>query len=248
MIAISTPMAVLCLFVSLPILAQERDKKHDELEPVVIVGGYVTPQMWKVSKGDHVMWLLNLGKPAPLGAKWHTEQLEARVAESQLVLYANPIPYSWCYGVGRTDEHYEDKLTLKAELPPETYGRWRVLKTAYFGFDDAIEKWRPSAAMNKLEDKVMETIPTPPTGPALRPLVDKAAKKYKVNVRTMPQVYRMAQFTRAEQAMVRVNSIGRSLRLRLMTRVQKATNTGSGFYICVFLRKSVRLTKIARPE
>ena len=27
----------------------------DELDPVVIVGGFATPKMWKVSKGDHVL-------------------------------------------------------------------------------------------------------------------------------------------------------------------------------------------------
>jgi hypothetical protein len=29
----------------------------DELETMVIVGGFAAPKTWKVSKGDHVMWV-----------------------------------------------------------------------------------------------------------------------------------------------------------------------------------------------
>jgi hypothetical protein len=205
-------IAACCLFVGLPLMAQERGKKLDELEPVVIVGGYATPQMWKVSKDGHVMWVLNIGEPAPAGARWRSEELEARVAESQLVLYPNSTSWTYPANFGppiRRDERYSGKATLKDELPPETYARWRLLKTAYFGADDSIEKWRPSVAMEKLEEKVMKAMrPPPPTGPALRPLVDKMVKKYKVKVRTMPTVHRPpVESTKAEQEMVRMNSV-----------------------------------------
>ncbi len=83
-----------CLFAGLPLLAQEAvlatkapAEQLDELPPIVVYGGYATPQMWKVSKGDHVMWVLNIGEPAPADVRWRSKQLEARVAESQLVLY-----------------------------------------------------------------------------------------------------------------------------------------------------------------
>src|SRR5262245_47548260 len=85
--------ASLILLMSVPLRAQELPittqvpvENLDELEPVVIIGGYAAPQMWKVSKGDHVMWVLG-DASAPSGTKWRFEQVEARIAESQLVMY-----------------------------------------------------------------------------------------------------------------------------------------------------------------
>jgi hypothetical protein len=98
-----------------------------------------------------------------------------------------------------------DNKTLKDVLPPEVYERWRVLKTAYAPHDDDLERSRPSFAMEKLEEMIGVSLgqqpvgkpgeqnvsaqPRPlPPGPALRPLVDKAAKKHKVKIRTSPGV------------------------------------------------------------
>lgn len=183
-----------------------------ELETVVIVGGFATPKLWKVSKDDHVMWVLG-SMSVPAGVKWRSEQLDARVAESQLVLYpgwstANPdIGVFKAIGLltllpsAFKAAKNPDGKTLKDVLPPETYARWRVLKTQYAERDNDLEKWRPSIALAMLEDKIGERLapkqprqsrPPPPRsmGPALRPLVDKAAKQHKVKVRTMPNVER----------------------------------------------------------
>jgi hypothetical protein len=187
------------------VTAQARAEKLQELETVVI-GGYATPQMWKISKDGHVLWLLVIGKPAPVGVQWRLEQLQVRVAESQLVLYAShAVGYSWSSGRHRAQDdarHLPGKDTLKDVLPPEIYARWQVLKIAYMGSGDAIEHRCPSCAMDELERRVMKKMPTPaPKGPELQPLVDKAARKYKVKIRTMPDVIRRVEFTPAEDDM-----------------------------------------------
>lgn len=209
-------MAACCLFAGPPLLAQEAavtaeapEEKLDELEPIVVYGGNAMPQMWKVSKGDHVMWVLG-DTTAPAGTQWHSEQVEARVAESQLVMYpgsAQP-DIGFFNGIGmltllpaayKAATKIPHDKTLKDVLPPEVYERWRVLKTAYAPRDDSLERSRPSIAMQKLEERIGEKLgkknasaqpqPQPrPRGPALRPLVDKVAKKHRVKVRTMPDV------------------------------------------------------------
>jgi hypothetical protein len=190
----------------------------DELEPVVIVGGYATPQMWKISKGGHVMWLLVISTRAPAGTQWRTQPLESRVAESQLVLYASPgVGYSWrnSFSEAIADrretnkaEHLPGKDSLKDVLPPDIYARWRVLKSEYIGSGDAVERRCPACAMEELERKVMKRMPAAaPTGPALQPLVDKAAKKYKVKTRKLPEVIRPVEFTQAEEAMSRLQYV-----------------------------------------
>ncbi len=70
------------------------EEKLDELEPVVIVGGLATPKMWKVSKGDHVMWVLG-GEAIPAGVQWRFDQVDARISASQLVLYPGWPALTW---------------------------------------------------------------------------------------------------------------------------------------------------------
>jgi len=151
----TTGISLLGLLMSLPLLAQAPAEKPEEL-PMVIVHGYATPQMWKISKDGHVMWLLAIGEPAPAGVPWRSDQLEARVAESQLVLYADEF-----IGV-----RFKESNHWGYALPPDQI----------------------FVASPRLTD--------------LRLLVDKAAKKYKVKVRTMPDVWRIVELSKAEAEML----------------------------------------------
>jgi hypothetical protein len=183
------------------------EEKLEELEPVVVVGGFATPRMWKVSKGDHAMWVLG-GEAIPAGVQWRFDQVDARIAESQLVLYPGRAGADLDVGFFRivtlvptafkAAKNPKGK-TLKDVLPQDLYARWRVLKTAYEGKSNDIEEWRPGVAIIMLSEKIGKKIgpfpvkprPTqPPTGPRLRPLVDKSAKQHKVKVRTLRTVER----------------------------------------------------------
>jgi hypothetical protein len=210
---VAAALAAYSLLASLPLLAQEPStaaqapaEELQELEPVVVYGGYARPQMWKISKGDHVLWLLVVGSAAPPGVQWHSEQLEARVADSQLVLFptaASGAVYKGFLRYQRENARLPDKSTLQDVLPPETYARWRVLKTAHIGADNWSERLRPRAALMILASEVGKTMPPPPpTGwSELRELVDRAAKKHKVKVRAMPRVDPEAELTKAEAQM-----------------------------------------------
>jgi hypothetical protein len=178
----------------------------EELETVVVTGEAV-PRLWKVSQGDHVLWVTNNAMLAA-GRKWRTDAVDARVAESQLVLYpgrafARP-DVGLLKGITLLPAAFKaaknpDKKTLKDVLPAETYARWRVLKTTYVGRDNDIEKWRPFIAIVMLEDKVLE-MPLPEVrpkrfvpGPTVQSVVEKAVKKHKVKHRTMPTVERVVK-------------------------------------------------------
>lgn len=224
-VAAAMAIAACGLLAGTPILAQETPlaeqlpaRDLEELDMVVVVGGYATPQMWKVSKGDHVLWLLVIGKPAPPGVLWRSEPLETRLAESQLLLYASKgVGYSSSYSLssrlanGRAledAEHLPGKDTLKTLLSPEIYARWRALKIEYIGASDAIERRCPSCAMDELEQRVMKKMPSqPPAGTELQPLVEKIASKYKVKRRILPSVVRRVEFTDAERAMARMQVV-----------------------------------------
>jgi hypothetical protein len=205
-------LAACSLFAGMPLLAQEPSvaaqapaDQLEELETVVVYGGYATPQMWKISKDGHVLWLLVFGN-APVGYPWDTKQLEARVAEAQLVLQQANVMAADYEGRLRDEATYTrlpGRETLKDVLPPETYARWRALRTKYYGSSDRIDHLRPRAALRALESEVMKKMaPPPPTGwSELWQPIDRAVKKYKVQVRRTPMVDATAKLTKAEAEM-----------------------------------------------
>jgi hypothetical protein len=189
---------------SLLIGEEQPEPAIEELETVVVYGGQARPQMWKVSRGDHVLWVVG-NRAAPAGATWRMDEIEARLAESKLVQFPGTASANPDIGLFRAltlirsafkAAKNPDGQTLKDVLPAETYARWRALKTTYVGRDNDIEKWRPSIALAKLEEKITDKLRTkharsaarPPIGPMLQPLVEKAAKKKRVKIRTMPRV------------------------------------------------------------
>jgi hypothetical protein len=164
-------LAACCLLAGMPLLAQEPfvsaqapAEQLEELETVVVYGGYATPQMWKISKDGHVLWLLVFGN-APVGFPWDSKQLEGRVAESQLLLRSVAVMAADYEGRLREEGKHmrlPGKDTLEDVLPPETYARWRALRTTYLGTSDWIDHLRPRAALRALESEVMKKMPPPP--------------------------------------------------------------------------------------
>jgi hypothetical protein len=158
------------------------------------------------------MWVLT-DTTAPAGTSWRFEQVESRLAESQLLMYPGSAhPDFGFFTIVRMltlvpamlrMEKIPHNKTLKDVVPTEVYGRWRLLKTAYAPHDNDLERLRPSLAMMKLEQTIDERltgkkrsaqpaqapqVPPPLPGSALRPLLDKAAKTHKVKVRVLPDV------------------------------------------------------------
>jgi hypothetical protein len=205
-------LAAGCLFAGTPLMAEERSvtaqasvEQLEELKTVVVYGGHASPQMWKISKDGHVLWMLVFGG-APVGFPWDSKQLEERVAQSQLLLRPANVMAADYEGRLREEGRYArlpDKDTLKDVLPPETYARWRALSTTYVGSGDWIDHLRPRAALIVLESEVMKKMPPPPpTGwSELWRLIDRAVKKYKVPVRNLRPVDATAELTKAEAEM-----------------------------------------------
>lgn len=130
-----------------------------ELPAVVVSGVQPGPGLWKVSKGDHVMWLLGTLSPLPRSVQWQSRELEQVIAGSQQVLLPPAVEMKAdigffgklfllpsAYGARKN----EDGRTLQQVLPPEAYARWQVLKQKYLGRNRGIERWRPLFAGQKL--------------------------------------------------------------------------------------------------
>jgi hypothetical protein len=55
----------------------------DELGEVVVVGRLPGPPLWKISKGEHVLWILPLIDAYPKKMEWESARVEALIAQSQ---------------------------------------------------------------------------------------------------------------------------------------------------------------------
>jgi uncharacterized protein YbaP (TraB family) len=133
------------------------------LDTVLVTGEQPGPGLWKVSKGDHVLWILGTQYPLPKKMTWRADEVEQTIADSQEVI---------ADATGKADIGFfraltlvpavlgarknPDHATLRDVLPPDLYARWLVLKAKYVGHDSGIEKLRPMIAANELYDKALD--------------------------------------------------------------------------------------------
>ena len=129
------------------------------LDTIVVTGEQPGPGLWKVSKGDHAMWVLGTLSPLPKRFEWRTEEVARRISESQEVLLAPHVkmePDTGFFGqlallpslIGIRDN--PDGAKLADVLPADLYAQWSALKQRYIGRSGKVEKWRPIFAAREL--------------------------------------------------------------------------------------------------
>jgi uncharacterized protein YbaP (TraB family) len=200
-------IAALGLFASAPLAAQQAEA-IDELDAVLVTGEHPGPGLWKVSKGDHVLWVLGTYEPLPKGMTWRSWNVESRIAESQEVMLPGVVDVQLDFDIGffkaislipaaaRADNIPGGK-TLKDILPAETYGLWRRLSEKYMARSHSADKSRPSFAMDKLRTSAYRKQRLT-DGPVVDKIVRNAAKKHKIHVRRLPDVVRSVRFENLE--------------------------------------------------
>lgn len=115
-----------------------------ELEEVVVKGRVPGPPLWKISKGEHVLWILPLVDIYPKNIKWDSAPVESLMAESQEYLYRprNGVEVSsistGAFSMLRALSAY-NKLrhlprgtSLSDFLTPDLYTRLLALRSRYF--------------------------------------------------------------------------------------------------------------------
>ncbi|MEQ1513059.1 MAG: TraB/GumN family protein [Lysobacteraceae bacterium] len=136
---------------------------HD-LEAIVISGRYPGPGLWKIRKGDHVLWILGSQSPLPKRMDWDSANVERIIAGSQEVLMPPAVEMDADVGFFRgltllpslfKALKNPDGKTLSDVLPAAQYARWQVLKQRYIGSNRSIEEWRPIFAAVELYDKAI---------------------------------------------------------------------------------------------
>jgi hypothetical protein len=135
------------------------------LQEVTVTGVVPGPGLWKVTRGDHVLWILGVVPTLPAGIEWRSTQVSQTIAASQTVLEVPNVKLkvdtNW-FGklfllptVYRAQRNPDGK-TLHDILPPATYARWYYARQHYFGDDYSIERYRPIVAAWKLMKRAMK--------------------------------------------------------------------------------------------
>jgi hypothetical protein len=135
------------------------------LQTVTVTGVVPGPGLWKVTRGDHVLWILGVVPTLPAGIEWRSAQVSQTIGASQTVLDAPGVKLkvdtNW-FGklfllptVYRAQRNPDGK-TLHDVLPPTTYARWYDARQHYFGDDYSIERYRPIVAAWKLMKQAMK--------------------------------------------------------------------------------------------
>lgn len=124
-------------------------------EKILVVGQRPGPGLWKVSKGDHVLWVFGTYSPLPMKMEWRSQEVEAILAKSQEFIWP-PSPRMPIFQIARAlpfaigaDKNPGD-ATLKDVLPPDLYARWLPLREKYIRDVDRVERRRPLFAAGDL--------------------------------------------------------------------------------------------------
>lgn len=160
------------------------------LEEIVVSGEQPGPGLWKVSKDEHVMWVLGSLVPVPKRMYWQSEDVEKVVAESQQVLLGLRVQVDsgkgffgslMLMGSMLGARKNPEKEMLKDIVPAELYARWLVLKQKYLGRNGAVEKRRPIFAAFDLYEKAISKSGLSNDSNVYK-VVEKAAKRNKVAI------------------------------------------------------------------
>jgi len=184
-------LLVLLVLMSSPVLAEETPVVERRMNEVSVVAGYQPgPGLWRVSKGDHELWVLATVSPLPKRMQWSADEVREVIAESTAVIAPPNVSFDFDRGTfgmlmllptAMGARKNPDKETLADQMSPELYQRWLVQKQKYMGRDRGVEKFRPLFAANELFEAVMDEEDLSGK-PVVMPLVEKAAKKADIEI------------------------------------------------------------------
>ena len=137
---------------------------EEPMEEVVVTGEHEGPRLWKVHKGDHVLWILGTVTPLPKKMIWQSDAVEAVLQQSQEVvpawpsfgIGANPFTLLRVWIQWRSIQKIPDRMELQEVLPPELYARFYALKQRYAPKDTKLNELRPGFAAERLLDEALD--------------------------------------------------------------------------------------------
>lgn len=172
-----------------PVATPAAETTPAEASPtILVVGQRPGPGLWKVSRGDHVLWVFGMHSPLPEKMEWRSHEVESILARSQEYVGPPGVRVGVGFFKGITmlprlvgvKKNPGDAL-LSDVLPADVYARWLPLKARYIGDDDDIEEYRPLFAADELMQKAMKRAGLS-KGRAVQAEIEKIAKKHSLKM------------------------------------------------------------------
>lgn len=176
--------------------AQQSPVEGPPLQEVQVVGEQPGPGLWKVSRGDHVLWLLGTLDHVPKGMTWHSRQVQTALAGSQQLLAnepsveapLNPVLLFRLYVQWRGLQKDPDHSRLRDWLPAPLYARFEALKERYDPHDRRIEELRPPFAALRLYRRTLDAIGLTRTNEIEKAVIELAHREHVPVVRASVHV------------------------------------------------------------
>lgn len=131
---------------------QGAEAAPEDLAVVLVTGEQPGPGLWRVSSGDHVLWILGEVAPQPRQVTWRSKRFEALLDKSQEVL----LDFSGVMWPNKLQEEAEGRIrplppgqSLKDLVPAELYARAEKARKLY-GTPERIEGLRPFYAGRRI--------------------------------------------------------------------------------------------------
>lgn len=128
-------------------------------EQIHVVAQRPGPGLWKVSKGEHVLWVFGMYGPVPKDMQWRSHEVENVIRNSQEYLSAPSASAKPGFFKSITllpsligMRKNPDGATLRDVMPAEEYARWTTLKAKYLPDNDDVERERPIFAAEVLSN------------------------------------------------------------------------------------------------
>jgi len=135
--------------------------KEDGMEVVLVTGMQPGPALWKVSSGDHVLWILGEVTPIPRRVKWRSIRFEKLLAESQELLVdisddlpdtLSPLQAAATYRA----TYLPPGQTLQDVVSPAMYAHVKAMQKKFH--TRQFESLRPWAAQSRIVDSAVYSL------------------------------------------------------------------------------------------
>jgi len=144
----------LLLTTSEPVAAQTSGDPPT-IEEITVIGRYPGPPLWKVTRGEHTLWIFGDLSPVPKGLDWDPRNAERVLDRAGGVIGGprvsamtlNPIRLFRLFRAARRLVRLPEGTTLADQMPPELYARYTALRARYLPkVEDDDEDLRPALA------------------------------------------------------------------------------------------------------
>jgi hypothetical protein len=168
----------------------------DAPEEIVVVGRQPGPPLWRVSKGDNVLWIFPYLSPVPKDITWDNERVARVIASSQefigmpnmeaktsRLLLVNPVNWVRGYRLAKRLTRHPDGVALDEALPPELHARYAALKGRYFPREDKLDDLRPMLAGGRMSRMIQREVGLD-ADPGIFDTIRKLVRRNRAMVRT----------------------------------------------------------------